>query len=321
MKKTTAIIVAIMVAFVPMMNVEAASKPAKGKITKVKVINAGIRDMPKYYVKLKWKKVAKKHQLYIKAPKKKYKRVTTKSRSIKLQMTKKGTYRFKVRGVNGKKKGKFSKVVKAYCPKASTSNAKQYKSKTTKATNSFAFNSGGFKEVKKGTYFVSHKGYESMKEDAKPTRGQFIKIGKTKFEDGKLTTKYRAFYSEKKRMLGIKTGSLMTYIPVKEMYSKEQIRVLYKIFPEGSISYKYVGLWNGNLIKEGTETFEELFEDYSALGMIKDNEYGTHYGKDGSKYYKVGDNNGDYIMYFKLGTFADWEKYNVRKKFTDNDSF
>lgn len=83
----------------------AVKKPAQVKITKSTV--------GKTWASLKWKKAknAKKYQVYQKKGKK-YKRIkTVKGTKTKISKLKQGTtYKFKVRGINGKKKGRFSKI-------------------------------------------------------------------------------------------------------------------------------------------------------------------------------------------------------------------
>lgn len=108
MKKIIAIIIAITIAFIPVMGAEAVSKPAKVKSVKV-------TKKTQTSVTLKWKKAkrAKKYQVFVKSSKK-YKKVKTlKKTKVTIKKLKAGkTYRFKVRGVRGKKVGKFSKVIK-----------------------------------------------------------------------------------------------------------------------------------------------------------------------------------------------------------------
>ena len=90
----------------------AVKKPAKVKLTSVKCSGTKIT--------LKWKKAknAKKYQVYQKTGSGKW---TLKKTLKKLTLTVKGaygkTYSFKVRGVNGKKKGAFSAVKKVTIPK------------------------------------------------------------------------------------------------------------------------------------------------------------------------------------------------------------
>ncbi|MBR1743939.1 MAG: fibronectin type III domain-containing protein [Lachnospiraceae bacterium] len=65
--------------------------------------------------KISWKKAknAKKYEISYKIGKKKWKKVSTKKTSYTLKkLTKNTTIQVKVRGVNGKKKGAFSKVLK-----------------------------------------------------------------------------------------------------------------------------------------------------------------------------------------------------------------
>ena len=110
-KKLTAIFLALAVAFTftPAM-VGTASAAAK-KPAKV----AGLKAKPaKTSLTLTWKKAknAKKYEVYqLKA--KKYKKIKTlKTRKLVVKKLKTNTkYKFKVRGINGKKKGKFSKVI------------------------------------------------------------------------------------------------------------------------------------------------------------------------------------------------------------------
>ena len=132
--RTTAIIVAIMVAFMPMV-AEAASKPAKVKSVKV-------TKKTQTSVTLKWKKAkrAKKYQVFVKSSKK-YKKVKTlKKTKVTIKKLKAGkTYRFKVRGIRGKKVGKFSKVIKAKTvkkvnKKAKKQSVKQSENQTTNQT-------------------------------------------------------------------------------------------------------------------------------------------------------------------------------------------
>ncbi len=114
---TMILVIVIAVAFMPFINdagfAQAASKPAKVKfiVKKCTITNQ--------MVDLKWKKAkgAKKYQVYMKIGKGKWKKkktVKAKTRTLKINGLKwNKTYYFKVRAVKGKKKGKFSKVLRA----------------------------------------------------------------------------------------------------------------------------------------------------------------------------------------------------------------
>ena len=116
-KKSAAMLLAItiLVAFMPIAGgsgfAMGASKPAKVK---------GIRGtLTNQMVDIKWNKArgAKKYQIYMKAGKGKWKlkkTVKASTRKLKVNGLKwKKTYYFKVRAVNGKKKGKFSIMLRA----------------------------------------------------------------------------------------------------------------------------------------------------------------------------------------------------------------
>ena len=100
------VLVVSMLAFdVPDAAYAAAKKPAKVKWTSVK--RSGSKAV------LKWKKAknAKKYQVYSRIKGAKWKlSKTLKKRTIKLAVKTGKTYQYKVRGVNGKKKGNFSVV-------------------------------------------------------------------------------------------------------------------------------------------------------------------------------------------------------------------
>ena len=90
----------------------AVKKPARVKITSAKLLG------PKIVVK--WKKAAraKKYQVWRKIGAAKWKRVKTQqARTYRFKAAKGKVYRIKVRGVNGKKLGKFSAVKKVNGPK------------------------------------------------------------------------------------------------------------------------------------------------------------------------------------------------------------
>ena len=90
----------------------AAKKPAKVKITSAKLSGTKIA--------VKWKKAknAKKYQVYVKAGQAKWKKARTlKARSYKFKAAEETLYQVKIRGVNGKKTGKFSAVKKVKGPK------------------------------------------------------------------------------------------------------------------------------------------------------------------------------------------------------------
>lgn len=92
-----------------------AKKPARVKITSAKLSGTKII--------VKWKKAAKakKYQVWRKIGTAKWKRVKTqKSRTYKFKAAKGKVYRIKVRGVNGKKPGRFSAVKKVKGPKKSS---------------------------------------------------------------------------------------------------------------------------------------------------------------------------------------------------------
>lgn len=90
----------------------AVKKPAKVKISSVKVSGLNIT--------VKWKKAknAKKYQVYQKIGSGKWKlKKALKKRSLTVKGAFGKTYRFKVRGINGKKKGSFSAVKTISIPK------------------------------------------------------------------------------------------------------------------------------------------------------------------------------------------------------------
>lgn len=113
MKKMSTIILAIAIAitFMPMPGGEAhAAKTKKpAKVTGVKVVAKTTSS-----VTLKWKKAkrTKKYQVFMKKGSKFKKIKTTKNIKVVVKKLKAGTvYKFKVRGINGKKKGKYSKII------------------------------------------------------------------------------------------------------------------------------------------------------------------------------------------------------------------
>ena len=90
----------------------AVKKPAKVKISSLKA--SGLK------MTLKWKKAknAKKYQVYMRSGSHAWKlKKTLKKRVITITGKEGATYRFKVRGINGKKKGSFSTVKKISIPK------------------------------------------------------------------------------------------------------------------------------------------------------------------------------------------------------------
>ena len=93
--------------------VQASPVPAKAKITSVKKISASS-------TRITWKKAkrAKKYELYVSINGAAFKKLkTTKSTSFFHKKLKAGkTYAYKVRGINGKKKGDFSAVKKIKTP-------------------------------------------------------------------------------------------------------------------------------------------------------------------------------------------------------------
>lgn len=113
MKKLVTILLALAVTFTFMPaidggEVQAAAKPAKVKITKAVKTNQ--------MIDLAWKKAkrAKKYQIFMKKGKAKWKVVKTVNAKT-LKFKKNGLawntkYAFKVRAINGKKKGAFSKT-------------------------------------------------------------------------------------------------------------------------------------------------------------------------------------------------------------------
>lgn len=113
-KKTTRLLVILTAIAVAMtfsiMPVSAAAK-TPAKVSGVKVTKA-----TNVSVSLSWKKAknAKKYEVYYKASSaKKWSSLKTKAKKATIKKLKANTaYSFKVRGINGKKKGKFSKVVK-----------------------------------------------------------------------------------------------------------------------------------------------------------------------------------------------------------------
>ena len=113
-RKTTRLLVILTALAVAMtfsvMPVSAAAK-APAKVKGVKVTKA-----TNTYIELSWKKAAraKKYQVYYKVSSaKKWKSLKTKAKKVTIKKLKASTtYKFKVRALNGKKKGKFSKVVK-----------------------------------------------------------------------------------------------------------------------------------------------------------------------------------------------------------------
>ena len=115
--RITAILTAVLIAaamFSCFYTASAATvkKPAKVKLTSVKA--SGLK------ITLKWKKAknAKKYQVYVKAGAAKWKlRKTLKKTSLSITGKSGETYSFKVRGLNGKKKGAFSAVKKVSIPK------------------------------------------------------------------------------------------------------------------------------------------------------------------------------------------------------------
>ena len=130
----------------------AASKPAK--VTGVKA------SAKKMSVTLKWKKAkrAKKYQIWqYKA--KKYKKIkTTKAKKITIKKLKAATtYKFKVRAINGKKAGKFSKVVVI-----KTKAVNQNDTNNSSAATNTAVNPAKAK-LKKGKTYLIKKGAENIK--------------------------------------------------------------------------------------------------------------------------------------------------------------
>ena len=100
---------------VPYAAYAAAKKPARVKITSAKLSGTKII--------VKWKKAAraKKYQVWRKVGTARWKRVKTqKARTYKFKAAKGKVYRIKVRGVKGKKLGKFSAVRKVKGPKKSS---------------------------------------------------------------------------------------------------------------------------------------------------------------------------------------------------------
>ena len=94
----------------------AAKKPARVKWTSVK--RSGSRAV------LKWKKAnnAKKYQVFSRIKGAKWKRVKTLAkRTVKLSVKTGNTYQYKIRGINGKKRGRFSVVKTLKVPKKTPS--------------------------------------------------------------------------------------------------------------------------------------------------------------------------------------------------------
>ena len=104
-----AVLIAGVIASFNTITANAATKPAKVKITSVVIDNSTLNG------EIKWKKAkrAKKYQVYYKkSTDKKWKTKTTKKLKLKIAdyFEYETKYQFKVRGLNGKKKGSFSKL-------------------------------------------------------------------------------------------------------------------------------------------------------------------------------------------------------------------
>ena len=125
-KKITGIFLAAVIAFglitpVDISNVDAATKkPATPKITSVKKTSTNTMSRS---IKVTWGKTknAKKYELWKKEGSGKFKKIkATKSLKATITATKQSSVKvsFKVRGINGKLKGKFSKVKSITLPRA-----------------------------------------------------------------------------------------------------------------------------------------------------------------------------------------------------------
>ena len=107
-----------------------AKKPAKVKLVSAK--RSGFK------MTLKWKKAknAKKYQVYVKAGQAKWKlKKTLKKTTFSMNGAEGTEYSFKVRGVNGKKKGSFSSVKKISIPEKAEPEQPKDKSKEEKAAD------------------------------------------------------------------------------------------------------------------------------------------------------------------------------------------
>lgn len=116
MKKVMRVFLVFLMLFLCTVPVYAAGKPAKTKIKSVKKVSVSSAGIT-------WKKAkrAKKYELYVSINGRSFKKLktlkTTSYVHVKLKPGK--TYAYKVRGVNGKKKGAFSAVKKIKMPKKS----------------------------------------------------------------------------------------------------------------------------------------------------------------------------------------------------------
>ena len=113
-KRILSLLVTVLVV-VAMINVAEGLEASAKKKVKVPAMVAGLHLQLKKNVKftLKWKKAkrAAKYQVYVKKGAGRWKKAkTTKTRVYKMTGAYDTKYSFKVRGVNGKKKGKFSRV-------------------------------------------------------------------------------------------------------------------------------------------------------------------------------------------------------------------
>ena len=118
-KSKNAIIVAI-IAMMLLLTGFSASDIAEAKTTPAKVKISSLKAKGKT-VTVKWKKAkgAKKYQVYVKAGKKKFKKVKTlKKRTYKFKGKYNTLYKVKIRGIKGKTKGKFSAIKKVRTPKS-----------------------------------------------------------------------------------------------------------------------------------------------------------------------------------------------------------
>lgn len=172
--------ISITLAAILVMGMAASANAASNKPAKVKMLKPAKTSIS---ITLKWKKAknAKKYQIY--QLKSKYKKIkTTKKRKFKVKnLTPKTVYKFKVRAINGKKKGKFSKVLKVKTPMGKVHSGVTNPAKTNLVEgDTYTFKKGS--ETIKVTVTSYYKDRERIDIEGKTESGgkyDYIKIDNT----------------------------------------------------------------------------------------------------------------------------------------------